>query len=1646
MYINKIEKLIDETLDNFYSKHYKEIIMLAMKVNFVKDQKIIDSMLNNYFIQSGEGYSFILEELKEIKEKNFQVLLNLIKSYVSYYLFVYLGSIYYNNISNGKLKAKEEQFVTNIVDISRNQSNYKFRVDKFFNSESNGNIVNLTEICYNVSKLVEMGNKQIKEAFNDKKYESSFEFLNKLGKDIVIENFKMENVKDENLKLSNISKALVYYNIYYANDRKYVNSLLNETKDEEIMYIDVIISKSSEIDYSSIKNSLTEKDIESGKANIIYDMLLEENEEVDNLEKINNPDLKIIELSKRELIHFVADDFLLYHKDDYKYKKISSKDKTKKGTTALKFIMNKINRVSELYNDKPQEEIVNINDIFDPGLESRKGIYVNHRENEKILKKIEDQYSENEENINDMIQYTNFAYVNFENLSPEQKYGFNLPTDKLKNAEVVRFTSFLNKEDNLIEVRPGSSYSINVVGAIFNLNKNINLRCFKPHHFLNTKEESVKNDVNSSDDSILEGLGDGLNDVRNYLGRYLLNEKSNIKPLLWLFNVNDGKGVIKDKFNQSSYFKGELNKIYDFIVSVIMTKFTKLIMNYDNISIQNFNKVLRNFNKYVFTIPKNNLKLLELRKYVYYKNDEIKEVLNLNNLKTKEVKKKDARNYFLDKKIYVKLFTTKLMTKNDYIEEDEKSLVKQEINLEDDRMRELNSRATCQHYILWDGISSRRKDNFKSFEEQLLQFIGRYVEKNYEGYLICKSCGSEVAIKDFVEEGSFNEEGRFVPKNIIMDVSLEEIDEYSNLRQSLKSIGKMIERVVNIAKITYLSKNSKTSRIKLKGMVKNVMDLLLIHNLNLEPYYKRRKDTIEEKYKISKDITSLFTFKLENNIFVFSTKDRDKDYFKSIKKNNILVYIILILILDMNDLQLYSMIGDRICNFNVYKKYAMNWLSNVRIVVNDKNDTEDISKYPVLGYLIFYMSCMVTKYNMWSYESENKKKFNPAIQKIIIYTAIDLLNSILEVKNMKNKKNDIVYDFVTNRYYSKLKTFFNNNNVFERIFEIEKDKLEKKLKTGKTITVDRRLNKINGYYEMEEFPPIDRSSFHRSPYKLDKKKLEMSDMREISNLTNCEDGRFHKFVKDGKDQVCELCNKLILDLNNKPRNDILEKYVKTLKVKNETKMKTKEGDNITKKEKNILKEDKVHDKNILKEDKVHDKNINLVVTEWTDKIQGIYGKEGINLESLAIPFLGDIVHDKYIFNHNHLGSPLNSPITIINKDDKIQHKYNHLFFKKDVFFYVNVKSNAEVYYDQVSRKLLGYKEKNKDYVNVKNISYAIIIHSIKNRMNMVGFHSENINIQKLIKKETEIKMEELNLSREYHDLSKEEKLNKFKGKEMPANIFNKIEKERMGNLKVFIVKFNKLLGFIKNYKFLSKYQSQDNKETKGKENNDEHYNVEKLKDNDISKDNYSDFFKGKIGKKYYSFLKNLKNDDGEYNIFDKFNELYKYSMNDETNKIREKLSDKIENMIISAMSDEEVKPNMTLDYKEINESSKSTIIFMNKFYSIMNKFMDMNADKTVKINLASVFFDIVNFDYKENNSDNNIFREETNNIIYSVMNQININERMVKEVPEDELTEKETEKKKDEQDNNEGETEHYDMEIDYDTMEVAFDHEIDYDY
>jgi hypothetical protein len=143
------------------------------------------------------------------------------------------------------------------------------------------------------------------------------------------------------------------------------------------------------------------------------------------------------------------------------------------------------------------------------------------------------------------------------------------------------------------------------------------------------------------------------------------------------------------------------------------------------------------------------------------------------------------------------------------------------------------------------------------------------------------------------------------------------------------------------------------------------------------------------------------------------------------------------LITDINIGMILNFKDDKFCNFFIYSQVKDTIFSKLFLRINEKEKIA-ISNIPLLGYTIFYMACILTNNYVWLWPKNDKSQII-SVQKIIINTMIDLINTIIEA-NMSNEKN-YQYELLVNRFMQKVKNVYMDNNAYNILNEIIKQKI-----------------------------------------------------------------------------------------------------------------------------------------------------------------------------------------------------------------------------------------------------------------------------------------------------------------------------------------------------------------------------------------------------------------------------------------------------------------------------------------------------------------------------------------------------------------------------------------------------------------------------
>ena len=114
----------------------------------------------------------------------------------------------------------------------------------------------------------------------------------------------------------------------------------------------------------------------------------------------------------------------------------------------------------------------------------------------------------------------------------------------------------------------------------------------------------------------------------------------------------------------------------------------------------------------------------------------------------------------------------------------------------------------------------------------------------------------------------------------------------------------------------------------------------------------------------------MFFFELQDDIFLTSSKDTD--YYKLIKYNNVLAYILFIMLTEMNAGQIISLKDDKRCNFFLFNKLKESIFGGLFIRINQKDKIPAL-KLPLFCFVVYYFSCILVSNFIWLWNVQEKE-------------------------------------------------------------------------------------------------------------------------------------------------------------------------------------------------------------------------------------------------------------------------------------------------------------------------------------------------------------------------------------------------------------------------------------------------------------------------------------------------------------------------------------------------------------------------------------------------------------------------------------------------------------------------------------------------
>ena len=1609
MYVTLIDNIIDKILDKLYLEGLAKdstfrTIAEGKKVNIVEQRDKINKFIQN-FMQTIDMAP--IQKLIQNKE-NLTRILDIIKRYIAYYYF--LSIAYY---FNGTIK----EFRNNLIQYSKLQeTSPEFMIKNFFDTENNYQIIMFFKIIKDVSNIITMTELQ-RKTLNPLEVKDAVNFLKTLDTEY-INNYLLMIVRKNNeevveINVHNLIKTIVFGEIYRNQERNMVFEILNDIEENknEYTYIDIVITTDDTTDFENFRQIfIGEENME-----IIAKDLFELVNDTTRVISVPGVEAKNNSLLEFNMITPIVDNFLRYHRDSERLDVDADKpfimpltsannaknvqmallyqQRKKKENTKAQLIVNKIDAISDLYSDnvKKNNEITrDIKKYFQNPFSYRKAVMINYLDEVRVMNKIRNQgrrAMEGNEYYLELVDANRRAYFNFKDF---QKYGTSLILTNEDPINVLRYSNIeaQNQYPNMhVDVHSVVSDSmINLVGLAIGPFDNGPIQCVKKENLVDIR--TIKISYMKDGKVVTKSSDNGYKAFLKIIKHFYINTIDIVMEPT--FHIINDFGAMK-KMNPDIFYK-----IVYWIYDIEKDEFE--METYENIKSYNFQENIRFINallydKIIQFMNKKLVKLMNIHKNLPIGKIEllVEMFTNVNRLFLKQNEKRELiiseylRNKPKEKSRIIEISDENKIPMPEFIPITESTIFRIKIDtinpLHPQEYVKLEAytkegqesiitrvQSKCQHENEWKELNKMKTENLNKYNLEVTDFIEKFAIETTELDFVCKICGQILPLKQYVQDGSFdNNTQKFVTAYVPLDVPLEEIREYEKYQLTIRYLDTLINRFSLITGTNMLVGLNTQVKQKRKALVKNIIDIIVKHNfINMRKKIsdEERLDFMSKKFNIDKDLDSIFFFELEDSIFNFTPSGTEAAAnLNRLKFNNILLYFILIFITELNGAQISMMFSDRIANIYTYLNYGPKLFGNllVRKNINDM-ETVPINRYPVLCYLIFIVSYFLIQYKLWYYPATTSKRFNPVLQKVVINSFVDLINSIsMDAGKMQN---DYIYMLTTSKLYSHLNTTFKNNEIINQL-KLMQARFSSKDTTEVVVPVASKED-FNKIYSIENPIKVVRKTIKIQSYKLSNgivfdrhNDLLYHLTTFISDITNCPEGSYHKWVYRDMQIVCTICGQTgdqvtgEVDLLTANYYYTLAKIASTRRCldgrlhdfigKNGkftcTHCKRSIGDKYNPEELDKLEEslNKLENQNIMEtlqkilalRDEIlieetdreklfnelveqYKKNtgnkfygqITLLVAELIDALENLIGVD-TNLDISKYPvYLRDNV---YIIDHAYDGSVFPEAIIFKEKEGKVIFKENHPYFKADVYYYTDNRVQIDVFYHAVTLKLLGYKEKHKDYVSVpRSNNYIIINPSIMQRLLTIGFETKYIDVGDAFNKNIKI--------------IKDANLNYYQ-------ILDGLIREHIFKIKSIIDKISSIVYKVKYY------QVPQESETI--------LQLKATQEMDI------------LVSKYAKLLKNF-NIGTDNDIFDDWTDIRNFF-------IYEKVNWKETNVL--------APENMYVNIDLINYYDSTSNLLVYYLVNQLLNILDSNPDRVTKINISQLYIEMINYIYHLYNTD-----------------------------------------------------------------------------
>ena len=1001
-----------------------------------------------------------------------------------------------------------------------------------------------------------------------------------------------------------IIKYILYTIQFVPNHKKNLHNTIEmlEFENAEVNIIEIVEATTNVINYFAVEKLLAE-DNDDNFVEEMYKLLTNEDED-ESIENISQED-KINLLFNRNILVPITDDFLRYNKSTEVYEKSTEVNQGirihNKSNTKIKYILSKMDKVMDYNKTKDKN-------VFDGPLKYKNTILINDIEEMDIIKKlniVNNKTDEQNNQLDDLLALRKYPYQSFKEFDGN---GFTMYTKKTNIAlrkVNIDYLEEIKGENTCVDLRIiNNTIKGDIVGVAISNKLNFTTLVDQLTH-IHGNNNPITSILQKIKQQILLGHG-------NKVGYWIFNKNRDFDKRFPQVDIMSQEEHYKNIFE--FLFAEISNIVYEKIINTLSTsKITNVYTLYDVADME-----VRKF------IPLSTENKQDLCKFIY------------NKASKNDINRDEKEDYIagltselipLSKPVITKKYFN-VLSKYDVGDEKEEG--------------ELYNNSQCQHIITWNAIRDIRKKHPNKFNDKLHEFIKEFVIENNEKEQICKSCSQVVDLKRYVSDWtSTTEEG--IALTLSLQTSLDNMIEYEKYNVAIKSISKIIEKVASAISLSHLVGASINNEFKRQNIIKVIIDLINLQNekikiLNSEKSRRMRLEESVKKYNISPQYTKYFLFELTNVLFGFSSQDIDKS--KKQKLNNIVSYVIIMLLLEINTESIKGLSGDKLLNYYVFEKIGYSLFNDIKIKINTNGDVEAITNYKLLCYVLFILSGMVIKYNMWFSEQMDKKAMmNAHEQKTIIHTCIDILNDLLESSEKSSK---YVYEYFRKKFFISIRLNYSSNSQTE-IIQYLKENMEKKISigvNGKIMfrSIQEKETVIQPYVEVSDF------GYSKWP---------LHDSYVINSFRDTMD-KYELFSVEEYDKLLE--NRKVI----KPIAKI--KKNKPSYIYHFQNMEF--GDYFT--------------------------TIEQYITNW-ESIIGTDTK--INGEKLYLR------HNVYTINHTYRGDKLEQAIIFTGKDKLLSFKKQDPHYLINVYTYHNKENNVHMYYNANTYEYLGYRSGN-SYVNV----------------------------------------------------------------------------------------------------------------------------------------------------------------------------------------------------------------------------------------------------------------------------------------------------------------------------------------------------------